>query len=125
MCGSFQVAPRANTSTTDNMAYQQYVRHSPSIHGSGWGAQDSKYPLTLLGRWNSTAQSVNVSFYLNELTTEQSSGDSDPLLSMRACNASDPSQRWVYNSTQYYQNSLVNKGSVNCMDVYKTPPYPV
>lgn len=124
MCGSFQVSPRANTTASDDMAYQQFVRHSPSVHGSGWGPQDSKYPLTLLGRWNSSVQSVNVSFYLSELTTEQS-GDSDPLLSMRACNTSDPSQLWVYNSTQYYRNSLVNKGSSNCMDVYQTSPYPV
>eukprot|EP00045_Choanoeca_perplexa_P015139 m.184168 g.184168 ORF g.184168 m.184168 type:complete len:838 (-) comp16901_c0_seq12:1061-3574(-) len=123
ICGSFQIAPRANTSFS-NMAYQQYVRHSPSVHGSGWGPQDSKYPLTLLGRWNSSVQKVNISFYLSEVTTD-TDGSSNPLLSMRACNLSDPSQRWMYNSTNYYRNSLVNKGTSNCMDVYKTPPYPV
>eukprot|EP00730_Choanoeca_flexa_P007258 TRINITY_DN12302_c0_g5_i1.p1 TRINITY_DN12302_c0_g5~~TRINITY_DN12302_c0_g5_i1.p1 ORF type:complete len:844 (+),score=126.15 TRINITY_DN12302_c0_g5_i1:279-2810(+) len=123
MCGSFQIAPRANTSASnDNMAFQQYVRHSPSVHGSGWGPQDSAYPLSLLGRWNSTAQSVTASFYLSEVTTE---GGGDPLLSLRACNASDPTQRWIYNTTEFYENSLMNQGTTNCMDVYKSPPYPV
>jgi hypothetical protein len=119
--GSWSSMPlRGAGADTNTTAFEQRVVAQPV----GWDddSDDSLYPFTIIGDWDQADQSVEADAYIYSIATYSPGGGSsggDPVVSLVACNASDPGQTWNFNASASLAlgGSIVDAQLGQCLDV--------